>query len=81
MLLSFSFLLMAKMPTAYRAIMGSATNHIVTPLPSGVIIAPKTVMIIIAYLKFFARTLNLSDQSKIVHTLILEAERLCQNSI
>ena len=58
MLLSFSFLLMAKMPTAYRAIMGNATNHIVTPLPSGVIIAPKIVMIIIAYLKFLCQNLE-----------------------
>lgn len=43
------------MPITYRAIMGRATNHIVTPLLSGVITAPKIVMIIIAYLKFFCQ--------------------------
>jgi hypothetical protein len=46
---------MAIMPIAYRAIIGKAINHIVTPLPSGVIIAPNTEIIISAYLKFFSQ--------------------------
>ena len=33
--------------------MGPAINHIVTPLPSGVIMAPKMTIITIAYLIFF----------------------------
>ena len=41
------------MPAVYNAIIGPAINHIVTPLPSGVIIAPKMTMITIAYRIFF----------------------------
>ena len=61
---------MASMPIAYRAIIGNAMNHIVTPLPSGVIIAPNTVMIIIAYLKFLCQNFEsvapLSDNTYIM---------------
>jgi hypothetical protein len=34
------------MPAKYNAIIGNDTNHIVTPLPSGVITAPKTIIAI-----------------------------------
>ena len=44
---------MNNMPAKYNPIIGPATNIIVTPVPSGVIIAPKIMMITIAYLAFF----------------------------
>ena len=46
------------MPAKYNAIIGSDTNHIVTPLPSGVITAPKTMMAIIAYRMFLLQNLE-----------------------
>ena len=38
--------------------MGPATNHIVIPLPSGVIMAPNITKIKAAYLKFFLQNLG-----------------------
>ena len=40
------------MPARYNAIIGPAINHMVTPLPSGVIIAPKITIATIAYQRF-----------------------------
>jgi hypothetical protein len=37
-------------PATYKRIIGPATNHIVTPLPSGVINAPNIVHKVMAYL-------------------------------
>ena len=44
---------MNNMPAKYNPIIGPATNIIVTPVPSGVIIAPKIMIMTIAYLAFF----------------------------
>ena len=44
---------MNNMPAKYNPIIGPATNIIVTPVPSGVMTAPKIMMITIAYLAFF----------------------------
>ena len=41
------------MPHIYNAIIGPEINHIVTPLPSGVIAAPTITMATIAYLMLF----------------------------
>ena len=53
----FSCLSATTMPAKYNAIIGNDTNHIVTPLPSGVITAPNTIMAIIAYRKFLLQNL------------------------
>jgi hypothetical protein len=45
------------MPRIYNNIMGMETNHMVRPLPSGVINAPKIIINIKAYLKFFIQNL------------------------
>ncbi len=47
-----------KIPIRYNTIIGMAINHIVTPLPSGVTKAPKIMIIIKAYLKFFIQKFN-----------------------
>ena len=44
---------MNNMPAKYNPIIGPATSIIVTPVPSGVMTAPKIIMITIAYLAFF----------------------------
>jgi hypothetical protein len=44
---------MNNMPAKYNPIIGPATNIIVTPVPSGVMTAPKIIMMTIAYLTFF----------------------------
>src|SRR5690348_11132092 len=53
-----SILLMKIIPNAYSPIIGIAINHIVTPLPSGVISAPNIAIITIAYLKFLLQNLE-----------------------
>jgi len=40
-------------PVTYSSIIGPAMNHIVTPLPSGVMAAPKIAIARIAYRMFF----------------------------
>jgi hypothetical protein len=42
-----------KIPIKYNNNIGTEINHIVSPLPSGVITAPKITIAINAYLKFF----------------------------
>ena len=54
------------MPAKYNAIIGNDTNHIVTPLPSGVITAPKTMMAIIAYLKFLLQNLASTNPDRLI---------------
>ena len=48
LVLAFALLSTTSMPARYRAIMGPATNHIVMPLPSGVMTAPNMTRIIAA---------------------------------
>jgi len=49
--------------------MGSETNRIVSPLPSGVTTATKIVIIMIAYLKFFCQNFESVKLLREVHTL------------
>jgi hypothetical protein len=46
LILRLALLSIASIPISYNAIIGAATNHIVSQLPSGVIIAPKITKII-----------------------------------
>jgi len=45
------------MPIVYNNSIGIEINHMVTPLPSGVIKAPNNTINIMAYLKFFIQNL------------------------
>jgi len=49
--------------------MGSETNRIVSPLPSGVTTATKIVIIMIAYLKFSCQNFESVKLLREVHTL------------
>ena len=58
LILRLALLSIASIPIRYNAIIGPATNHIVSPLPSGVIIAPKITKTIIAYRKLCLQNLG-----------------------
>jgi hypothetical protein len=49
---------MSNIPIKYKASIGIEINHIVIPLPSGVIIAPKMIIISKANFKFFIQKFN-----------------------
>ena len=56
--LSFEiFALITKIPRRYSNSIGIEINHMVSPLPSGVMTAPKSTIAISAYLKFFIQNL------------------------
>ncbi len=51
------FIFIIKIPRKYSNNIGIETNHMVRPLPSGVITAPKITISINAYLKFLNQNL------------------------
>ncbi len=56
--LSFeTFAFITNIPKRYSNSIGIEINHMVSPLPSGVITAPKITIAISAYLKFFNQNL------------------------
>ena len=51
------FIFIIKIPKKYSNNIGIEINHMVSPLPSGVMTAPKTTININAYLKFLSQNL------------------------
>lgn len=51
------FIFIIRIPKEYSNNIGMEMNHMVRPLPSGVITAPKIIMNINAYLKFLSQNL------------------------
>ncbi|TVP41647.1 hypothetical protein NARC_10053 [Candidatus Nitrosocosmicus arcticus] len=58
LLLTLNFII--AIPIPYNNNIGMEINHIVIPLPSGVITAPKMIIIKSAYLKFFIQNWRLT---------------------